>query len=57
MNHKLLKNKKTNQIAIPIYNCEYSVIVLYAVKNNEVTSHIIDIYPNVKLLYKEWAHI
>lgn len=57
MNNKLLKNKKTGEIAMPFYNCEYNVIVLYAVKDNEVTTRLIDTYPNVELLYKEWTHI
>lgn len=57
MNHNLLQNKKTGEIAIPVYNSEYHVIVLYAVKNNKVTSRMIETYPNVELLYKEWTHL
>ena len=57
MNHKLLENKKTGEIAMPVYNCKYHVITLYEVKNNKVTSRLIYTYPNVELLYKEWTHI
>ena len=57
MNKYFLKNKKTGQIACPVYDFEDNIIYLYEVKNNKVTSRGIDIYPNVDLLYKEWTHL
>ena len=57
MNKYFLKNKKTGEIACPVYKDEDNIIFLNKVKHNRITSYIIDIYTNADDLYKEWTHV